>query len=774
MDKRSRNHVDRRPKAAESRVRTVAFVLLLACLLAGERVGVVLAGGLTMKDGLELRGTPIKRTAITLELARGNRDNPIYSLMTVEDGVRRYMFPFRHAVRDSVDSSRDIGIEKFQFDQRINNRAAEPADIGGIDHSVPFGGRAARKIEVQTGEGAIEIAQGVLLLRPDFLQVASLDIAWDYGLLIDEVSDESLMSLLDSATNPLALQDLLSRVGFLIKANRLELARFEMKRLTENFPEQKDRVEAFEKDLNNLTALKALREIRERKRAGQHDLVRGIALKIRDSALVKDATKDQADDLLFEYEQLKTRYDEIVFQLEQLEGDLEEFDAARVRPLRPVLQSELRVETIDRLEGFERSLDDDTLTPAEKLAIAYSSWVAGPDNGTSDIDDAVDYWTLRAAVLDFARADNRYQRDERFAVVESIEGVDIKDLEALIPLLPPVAPPTDIAPGGTQSLTTPSGVDYTLVLPPEYSPARSYPVLIALHDRGLTPELEAKWWAGSAGRQDLAQRRGYIVAAPNYLGTDSRLDAKTHDRIEDVLVDLRRRFRVDSDRAFLVGHGQGADVVWDAGLARPLTWAGLVPIGGRCSPSVKASWENAAYTQIYAVNGGLDARTFGHNASTLQRMMENRHNIVLCEYINRGREPYSAEKPRIFDWMLLQQRRPLPTKIDAKVFDATDTAWMWYRPAGRSNLVAPNPGERPPGQRLDASVTLGNKIYLASQPGTVMLSPRVVDYQKRVRFQYGGQTLKTRLLEPSMKTMLEDFALRGDRECLFWNEIRVP
>lgn len=758
------------------------LVTLVAATMLFD-AGFAKAGGLMLRYGFYLEGAPRDRTAINLDLVKRPRNGgAVYTLTSVEDEVRRYMFPLRLADRDTIDESINIGLEEFPGIDRDPLTDNEPSAIGMVDQTVPFESRGGRVLNVTTQRGPIEIAQQASSIRSDRISVVSRNLWWDYGLLTEELSDKSLLALLDSVANPASLQDMLSRVSFLVQADRFELAQKEMLELKANFPEAAERAAIFEEKLYEFYGRKAMRELKHRREAGQHRAALGFAKTLRDHDFVSIETVDQADLIVEEYGALLERRDTIIFQLGELEGEIEEDDAKLVRPLRKLLTDELHADNIDRLDSFLDSVDDITLKPDEKLALAYSAWVGGRANATTNLADAIDDWALRAAVLDYARADNKYDRRSRWPAIDSLEGVDIRDLEAMIPLLPPIDPPADLstvepAIGHPLDRETSSGVGYTLQLPPEYSGARSYPVLIVLHAGGLTAADEVRWWAGTADRPDLASTRGYIVAAPHYLADDEQPSGAIHDRIFDVLIDLRKRFRVDSNRVFLAGHGLGADVVWDVGFARPMPWAGLVPIGGRIPQSAKVSWENGAHTAIYAVNGGLDARTFTPNAATLQRLIEKREakpDIILCEYMNRGHEPYGAEKPRIFDWLALHSRAPIPREIEAKVHHPSDTDWTWYHAAPLSALKNPPQRGEPATQMISANVTLGNRIYVGTQPATLKLSPELVDFEERVRIRYGSRTISAQLLEPSMKTMLDDFSERFDRERLFWTELEVP
>lgn len=749
--------------------------VLAVCVALLTAVEPVLAGSLMTDYGFRLTGEPMKRPAISVELTKRPRNaGPIYTLWTVEDGVRRYHMPLRMADRDTIDETVSIGVEEFDFDARPAMVDAEPQAIGVVNQTVPFATRGGRELAISTDQGPKKIVQQVAKLRPDRIEVVSRNIFWEYGLLTEELDDASLLQVLDAATNPGSLSDMLSRVSFLVQAKRFDLARKEMASLQKRFPEAADRAGAFEKQLNEFYGQKILTELKHRQDAGQHRMVLESAKVLRDANEVSLETADRADVLVQEYEALIKKRDDIVFQLGQLEGQLEPEQAELVRPLRPALVTELHADTIDRLDSFLDSVDDIGLTADEKLALAYSAWVGGSANGTTNLEDAVDDWALRAAVQDFLRAGNEYDREARWPAINSIEGVTIEDLAAMIPLLPAIAPPEEVSDTALLSLSSEGGTSYQVQMPPEYSASHSYPVLVVLHaGAGFETSDELQWWTGTAEKPDLARNRGYIVVAPDYLGDAELPSGETHDQIMDVLVDVRRRFHVDSNRVFLAGHGVGADVVWDLGFARPLVWAGIVPIGGRISQAAKQCWENGAYTAIYAVNGGLDARTFQPNAATIQRLMEERSDVILCEYMSRGVEPFGAEKSRILDWCALHSRSPMPREIEAKVFHPSDTDWTWYHPVPIPQIQQPDGGSYA-SQVLSANITLSNTIYVGTQRATLRLSPELVDFEKRLRVKYGSRLLGAQLLKPSMRVMLDDFATRSDRQRLIWAELQVP
>ena len=69
-----------------------------------------------------------------------------------------------------------------------------------------------------------------------------------------------------------------------------------------------------------------------------------------------------------------------------------------------------------------------------------------------------------------------------------------------------------------------------------------------------------------------AERQGVSLAALA-LQTEARDQGRTVESIRDA----RKRFRIDSDRVFLAGHGEGGNAAFDIGMSRPDLFAGVIP-----------------------------------------------------------------------------------------------------------------------------------------------------------------------------------------------------
>src|SRR5207245_10161179 len=119
-------------------------------------------------------------------------------------------------------------------------------------------------------------------------------------------------------------------------------------------------------------------------------------------------------------------------------------------------------------------------------------------------------------------------------------------------------------------------------------------------ETGKTPLEVVRRWAA------LAARHGYFAGAPEWdRGPERRYQytREEHRAVTEVLRDLRQRFQVDSNRVFLAGAGEGANMAYDVGLSHPDLFAGIIAMAGRPQRFAKAYWPNGPYLPFYVTAG---------------------------------------------------------------------------------------------------------------------------------------------------------------------------
>jgi pimeloyl-ACP methyl ester carboxylesterase len=315
--------------------------------------------------------------------------------------------------------------------------------------------------------------------------------------------------------------------------------------------------------------------------------------------------------------------------------------------------------------------------------------------------------------------------------------------------------------------------------PPEYNHGRDFPVLILLHNYGDKPKDLLQRF------QPFAARHGFLLVAPDWndLGDDGYTYSRgEHGAVIDVLRDVRRRFQVDSDRVFLFGLGQGANMAFDVGLAHPDLFAGVMPMSGGPYYQAERCWKNAQYLPFYVVNGDRAGESHKQTYQLFQHWVVRNYPMLYVHYKGRGAEWFGGELPNLFDWMKRKKRaNPISALGDGvggslgnefQSMRSTDNRFYWLTSDAidEKHLVE--------GTKWKASVTpatvtavirdnqITAKTYGLNQL-TIWLCRNQVDFDKPVSVAINLKPVRNAAkLTPSVEIMLEDFILRGDRQRL--------
>ncbi len=138
-------------------------------------------------------------------------------------------------------------------------------------------------------------------------------------------------------------------------------------------------------------------------------------------------------------------------------------------------------------------------------------------------------------------------------------------------------------------------MEYQMYVPTTYDGSTAYPLMVLLHGLGSNPGGVIRY----QGLTDLAEERGYIVAAPmgynsrgwygsrgtsraSNRGDDGNDPANLGDLSEldvmNVLAMTLEGYNIDRDRIYLAGHSMGGGGTWHLGIKYPDIWAGLGPV----------------------------------------------------------------------------------------------------------------------------------------------------------------------------------------------------
>ncbi|MDB4802668.1 hypothetical protein OAH05_01940 [bacterium] len=759
------------------------------CLLALLLIPAVSrADEVHLKNGVILNGTAVQVTGLNAAMAGRNAKGPIRldSFWLVDDGVRQF-FVHRLLV-DQIIEEEDLAQKViFELEHLKTNKKKGPGIVGGFSGAEPFNKFGRRTVILTTKDGPTPIVQGITKLRPDYFQLEGITHQWEYALDTKTLPSEILMSLIEQSSDRTDPSERKATVTFFLQADMLTEAQRELDRIAEEFPELEDWAKEYRQKIAEANARSGINEVQRRRLAGQHQLAYLIAKKAPADEVSATVFRE-AQDIISEYDSALMNSEEIKLSLDMLQSVLKDKkQAERLRSMRATLVDELRYENIERLNPYLRAQLDNTLSAEQKLALAYSGWILGEANASLDLDEAILIWEARFLVLEFLRnSDDPLLDDELITKLTDLEYVSMQRIVQMIPLLPapqqgPILPPADIVERDVPVGTDDSPTKYSLMLPPEYSPYREYPLLVVLRSAGGTYEKEIQWWAGDKARQGWAQRRGYIVIAPHYTDeTTSTYGGNTtaHEVVINSIKDLQKRYRVDSSRVFLAGHGMGADACLDIGMSRFDWFAGVIPITGECGRICNYYSDNGPDLGWYLVNGQRDRATLDTNAGVFNSVMKQGRNVIYLDYKNRGYESYFEEQERIFEWMQLQ-RRPQLSELkewEAKTMRLSEDQFHWVDAHRfRSDLFPVDIYSSKRAKMISGMAKLNNNIHV-QVPGsgaTVWLSPELVDFNDRVRVTFNRRRVSSDFVQPSMKTLLERLRETGDRQRLYWAKLEL-
>ncbi|MEQ8790859.1 MAG: hypothetical protein RIC55_31645 [Pirellulaceae bacterium] len=110
---------------------------------------------------------------------------------------------------------------------------------------------------------------------------------------------------------------------------------------------------------------------------------------------------------------------------------------------------------------------------------------------------------------------------------------------------------------------------YELFVPEDYSPKRSWPVVIF-----VSPSAKAR---GFRSWKSACEKLGVIFAGPHGAGNDCDVTKRVRI-VLDVLDDVRRRYNTDADRTYIAGFSGGGRIACSIGFSLPEHFGGVIPI----------------------------------------------------------------------------------------------------------------------------------------------------------------------------------------------------
>ena len=754
---------------------------------------------LRLKSGLTFSGRAVKTKDLPLFSSASPRaglaSTPTGTVWMVDDGPggpRRLFVPTRQEAEFLAEKEMKSSVAAFHFTQHKTGQLECPTQIGTFSRVEEFDKFGHGMVQLQTTKGPVDIYLGIVELRPDYACIESLTHAWTFARTTQSLGPEVVETLLNQKVDRTDVVDRRKLIAFYEQAEMYKLARQEVQLLDQDFPAEKAFCERISTEMDVLDATRVLNEITRRRTAGQHQLAEGAAKTFPIDKVSAKIGRDVTQ-IVTDYATLRERRSHILLQLDMLQSVIPADEAAKLRPLRSLLEEELNAsENIDRMAPFEQVADDPQLAASQKLALAFSSWVVGPSDAVESIPAALRMWETRFLMLEYLRTpDDTARRQEILQKLEETDDVSVERLARMVEFLPAFedsAPIPHCVPTTLDVTSDGAGMplSYTIVLPKEYNPQHTYPLLVVLHSRASDPTKEASWWAGDADREGQTQRRGFITIAPRYAQPKQEkyeYDLAAHRAVLGSIRHAMRTHRIDANRVILAGHGMGADACFDLGMSHPDLFAGVAPICGKSQKFCHYYYGNAKKLPWYVVAGEGDRISTSINMRDLNRYFSTGADIIYCEFKGRGTETYGEELPRLMDWAETVRRKPISEFLDFKVgtLRSFDNRFHWMQagtlPADLFEPIIWEDSQKHIRERsIEAKITVrGGAIYV-NHPGkttTIWLSPENLPYEKtpfdqRVHITINGAEKYNGIPKPTAEALLEDLRIRADRQRLFW------
>lgn len=773
-------------------------------------VGLALAGVLTssgawaeqirLKDQRILKGRTVPLASVgDLEKIR-SVDGPLQLIQVVDDDLRR-TFVSRRAIQDVFQDDPGDTPEIFRINQKVLHNGQEVRTVGSIVRVEPFNEFGRRIFTMQGPRGPIDIVQGITQITPQWTKVEGQNYVWDMRMATSSIPPDILAQVLHKQIH---LQDIEQRkkiARFYLQSERYEEAEAELQKIQADFAGQEGIEEQMAPSIQRLRQLAAgrlLQELQLRRKAGQHAMVLALLQKFPSEGVAGELLQ-AVREMVEEYAGLENDRKQMLLQFESLLAEVSDASVReRIEPIRREIAAELSGNTLDRMAAFKQAADDADLLPGEKLALAASGWLVGSDAATQNLPVALSLFRTRALVRQYLNEPDQARREQILAELVKEEGATPALVsEILGRMKPPVETPPEAfdpehagcAALEVTALSNEPPVPYVVQLPPEYDPLRRYPAIVTLHGGATTPMQQIDWWAGAWTEKGLragqATRQGYIVIAPAWTEKNQAeygFSAREHFAVLNSLRDACRRFSIDTDRVFLTGHSMGGDAAWDIGLAHPDLWAGVIPIVASSEKYCSLYSENARLLPLYFVCGERDGGKMSFNSRDFDRYLQKGFPCTVVEYLGRGHEDFYDEIFRLFDWMERQQRDFFPKEFECSAMRPWDNAFWWVTISDLPRGSTVFPEEWPPSRgtlpvAIKGKATETNGMYVQTGAGTVTigLSPRMLDFERRISVTVNGKRLNTIDVstDPDLKTLLEDVRTRCDRQNPFWAKVEM-
>jgi pimeloyl-ACP methyl ester carboxylesterase len=783
---------------------------------------------IVFKDGFILQGD-VRQPGTMVEGVRVSEGT-----FVLDAGPRRVFFP--HGQLDDVVQESNPNADLVTLETRVYRLQAPYVDpLTRILEIKPFEDNWRRKFTYIAADNRPEtVVQQISLLNPHYMRVGALKFNWDAYYLTSEYDPATIRRLIVSHPS-MKKKDDAGEAGrhfrvyrFFVQAGWYAAAEEELNGIAADFSDEKERIRAARDNLRQLRVDQHIDDIERAYLVGRHawaqkqlvDFPINLAEEKQLTRIRSLQSRYQAArELLEESQRLlkelpaqvkdpeaKTFFDEAAAAILK-EVRIDDFLPAPPGRVRTRSQQQGKIQRLDSFLSLAGQAERDRKQsrqpanpPSDLLALAVSGWLLGKDAAETQFMTAQKLWQSRQFVLQYQKTPDPDDREKLLKNYQAIQSRALApdEMAQFLSLLPPPEAEAEIPKEPVELQTKmhsrkKSNIHYLLQLPPEYHHGRSCPVLIALTQAGEKPRTMLE------NCSELAAKSGYILVVPDWQqrGVAYHYTSEEHKIVLDVLLDLRRRFQVDSDRVFLLGNGEGGSMAMDLGLSHPDLFAGVIPINPAVQYFVRSYWRNGQYLPFYIVVGDqageINKRLFD---MFKKEWVPRGFPWLLIQYKGRGLEWFQGELTYIFDWMEHKRDRFSRTRavpdlgrlggspalnVDFQSMRKTDDRFYW--------LSTKSIGDR----QINDAKSWSNNIIPATFQGNVFvennsisvtvhnlkqvsvwLARDMIDFTRPANISVNGvNRWMNKKIEPSLPTLMEDFYARCDRQRIYFAKVDI-
>ena len=196
---------------------------------------------------------------------------------------------------------------------------------------------------------------------------------------------------------------------------------------------------------------------------------------------------------------------------------------------------------------------------------------------------------------------------------------------------------------------------YVEYLPKDYDPAKEYPLVLFLHGAG--ERVQDPHQAMFHGYMKYVREQGkeypFIFIAPQCIG--NAYWGSYTESLSAFLDFILETYPVDRRRVYLTGLSMGGTGTWMFAMARPNTFAAIMPV---CGSGIYWNVANLLKTPIYMVHGDCDTCVPISNSVEMLTAINSRGGnakLKICYGVGHDAWNYAYTDDSLLEWMLSQR-----------------------------------------------------------------------------------------------------------------------